>query len=553
MPIDDLLSGRLSGHPLALAARALRQPRIAALGADVLRHEFGIDALEALITADDALELDISPRAARAPRPRGPAVEPPVSAPWAFTCRAVAEAYRQARTTPEQLLEGLLGSYDRLAQRQPLLACLWTRDEQGARAAARASGERFRAGRPRGPLDGVPIVVKEEIAVKGLPRRLGHELPGPSPMPYDATLIARLRDAGALIVGQTAMTEVGMSPIGINAKRPPLRNPHHIERAAGGSSTGSGLAVALGVAPIAVGADGGGSIRIPSAMCGVYGLKPSFGRVPRTGDAFAGGMNHVGPIAASVYDLAAFLDVVAGPDKADPASLHQPEKPSFVAAVQSSVRGVRVGIDEAEWRDAALPIQRACEEALKALEQSGAVLVDVKIPLARHATALGALTIAAETYASQAASFARHRDTYGLDMQAFMHIVAHLDLREYLRAQMLRARLRVEAQRAFAEVDVLAMPTTASTALSVNEADDRTGRLDVEGIKAMTRYCFFGNLTGLPAGTVPVGMDPEGLPIGFQLVGDAWDEATVLAVMAELERSGAARSPRSPHHLGLLD
>jgi aspartyl-tRNA(Asn)/glutamyl-tRNA(Gln) amidotransferase subunit A len=553
MPIEDLLSGRLSGRPLALAARALRQPHIAALGADILRRELGIHELYALIEGGEAFEPDMAPRAGRPPRSRGPLVELPDAPPWAFTTRALAAAYREGRTTPEKLLNKLFAEYDRLAARQPLLACLWTRDEAGARAASREASERLRANQARGLLDGVPIVVKEQIAVKGLPRRLGHELPGPSPMARDAALITRLREAGALIVGQTAMTELGMSPVGINGKRPPLRNPHHIERTAGGSSTGAGVATAVGLTPIAVGADGGGSVRIPAALCGVYGLKPSYGRVPRSGDACTGTMNHDGPLAASVHDLALFLDVTAGHDLGDPSSLHAPPKPSFVEATRSSVRGLRVGVDEATWRDADQAIQRACEKALKSLETSGAVIVDVKLPLSRHALALGTLTIAAEAYAGMARSFELYRDAFGLDMQAFMHMVAQLTTREYLWAQMLRERVRREVAHAFLEIDALAMPSTEQTALSVNDVDERTGRLDAAGIRAMCRHMFLGNLTGLPAGSVPVGIDPEGLPIGFQLMGDAWDEATVLALMAELERTGAARSPRSPHHLALLE
>jgi aspartyl-tRNA(Asn)/glutamyl-tRNA(Gln) amidotransferase subunit A len=553
MPIDDLLSGRLSGHALALAARALRQPRIAALGAEVVRRDFEIEALWTLLEGDEPIEPDVVPRQSRPPRPRGAQVELPEAPVWALTTRAIARAYREGRTTPEALLDQLLAAHDRLAQRQPLLACLWTRDESGARAAARAAGQRLRDGQPRGLLDGVPLLVKEQIAVKGLPRRLGHELPGPSPMAADAALVARLREAGALIVGQTAMTELGLSPLGINAKRPPLRNPHHLERVAGGSSTGSGVAVALGLTPIAVGADGGGSIRIPAALCGVYGLKPTYGRVPRSGDGFSGSVNHDGPIAASVHDLALFLDAAAGPDAGDPASLHAPERPSFVEAAQSSVRDLRVGIDPVEWRDAEPRVQRACEQALKALEAAGAVLVDVKMPLARTALSLGALTIVSETYASMIRSFEQHRDAYGLDVQVFMQVASQLSLKEYVWAQMLRERLRVQVARTLLEVDALALPTTASTAPSVSDADDRTGRLDTAGVKAMTRFTFLGNLTGLPAGSVPVGVDPEGLPIGLQIVGDAWDEGTVLALMAELERSGAARSPRCAHHLALLD
>jgi len=427
-------------------------------------------------------------------------------------------------------------------------------DEHGARLAARAATERYAAGAPRSPLDGVPVVVKEQVAVRGLPRRLGHELPGPSPALADATLVARLRAAGAVIVGLTPMTELGMSPIGVNAKRLPLRNPHDIGRAAGGSSTGSGIAVSLGLVPVAVGADGGGSVRIPAAMCGVYGLKPSIGRVSSAGDAFSGTLNQAGPIAASVRDLAVFLDAVsADPDPADPLTERRPgTPPPFIDALRRDVRGLRVGVDRRQLRDAQPSIVAACERALLALEARGVVLVDVTIPLADAAPSMGYLTIAAELQATTRAAFEAQPEAFGLDMQVFMSITDDLSAREYLTAQMLRARLRRELARLFEQVDALALPTAQSTALAVTATEERTGRLDARGVAAMCRHTFLANLAGLPAGTSPVGLDTDGLPIGLQLVGDAWDEATLIALMAELERAGIAKPARPPYHVELL-
>lgn len=554
MAIENLLASRLSGHPLALAVRALRSPQVAAFGADILRRELGMNSLPELIEGNERLEPSPTPRAGRPPRVFPDTLDAPTSPSWAATSRSLAEAYLEGRTTPAEILERMLLEADRLAQRQPLLRCIWTRDETGSVEAARASSERYARRGPKGPLDGVPVLLKEQIAVRGLPRRMGHELPSPAPMQYDSSLVARLRNAGALVVGHTAMTELGMSPIGVNPNRPPLRNPHHVERAAGGSSTGAGIAAALGLTPVSVGADGGGSIRIPAAICGVFGLKPSFGRVSRKGSAFSGSLDHLGPLGPSTRDLALFLDAVAGPDPDDPLTqaAPQPEAP-FERAVHWDVRGLRLGVDEREFRDADPAVARACETALKALEASGVHLVDVTIPLAPHALAMGALTIAAETYATSSRAFAENRDAFGLDVQAFLLLAAQLGAREYLWAQALRERLRLQMVQVFKEVDALALPATAKTGLRLTDSDDRTGRLDAHGVRAMCRYTFLANLTGLPAGTVPVGLDPEGLPMGLQIVGDAWGEATVLAVMAQLERIGAGRLLRPPHHVELLE
>ncbi len=553
MGLEDLLSGRISGAALVGAARALRQPAVARLGARILRRDLKIDALFDLLDGSECVEPDIAPRSARAPRALGEPVGVPDAPVWAATCVSLTQQYANG-ASPEALLERLLLEADRLAESKAWLRCLWTRDELGARAAAKASAVRYREQNPRGPLDGVPVLVKEQIAVAGLPCRLGGDLPGPSPMATDATLVARLRAAGAIIVGQTAMTELGLSPIGINPKRPPLRNPHHFERTAGGSSTGSGVAVAVGLVPCAIGADGGGSVRIPAALCGVYGLKPSYGRISRAGDAFSGSLNHDGPIAASTHDLALFLDVMHGPDAADPASLHAPEPAfPFAEAVTRRVGRFSIGVDEHEWRDADPSVAKGCEQALKTLSAQGVEIVDIRLKTAQHATALGALTLAAEAYAATAYEFERQMDAYGADVQAFMHIASVLEAKEYLWAQALRERLRREVAGALLHVDLIALPTTAKTALPVSESDERTGRLDAQGVRAMCRYTFLANLTGLPAGTVPVGLDPDGLPIGLQLVGDAWDEASVLACMAELERCGAARAPRAPHRAALFE
>ena len=553
MQIENLMSGRLSGKSLALAARALRRPQLAALGAEVMRRELGITSLAALIHGRERLELDLTPRAARPPRSLSAIANVPDSPSWALTADALSRAYRQRRLSPSELLESVFGEADRLAQRQPWLRCLWTRDEASARRDAQLSTQRHARGQPLGPLDGVPVAVSEQIAIAGQLRRLGHDLSGDGPMERDATVVAKLRAEGALIVGQTSITELGLSPIGTNPKRPALRNPHHVERTAGGSSTGAAISVSVGLVPLAVGSDSGGSLRVPAALCGVLGLKPSYGRVSRTGDALTGSLQHVGPVAASCRDLALFLDTASGGDASDPPSLHAPRpRAPFASALGRGVRGLKVGVDEGEWGDADPAVQRAGQRALKALEESGVELVDVSVPLARYAAQIGFVTLAAEVQASCALSFAQQRDAFGLDTQVLLLVARQLEAYEYLRAQSLRESLRREVAGVLQTVDALALPSTTRTALVAHDGDDRSGRLDSAGVRALCRFTFLGNLTGLPCGSIPVGFDEEGLPIGLQLLGDAWDESTVLALMAELERSGVGQAARPPYHVDLL-
>lgn len=554
MAVEDLVKGRVSGQPLKALARMTRNPAVAQVAVAVLKRELGMEPLAALVDGPLHIEPDVSPRRAREERSRPPAdqrlAEPPS---WASTCTTLTTAYREGTSDPEQVLQRLYREADATSERQPYLRCILTRDVDRARTEARESAQRYTDGKPLGPLDGVPVLVKEQVAVKGLPHRTGGNVSDDAPAPADSTLVARLRAAGCVIAGQTTMTELGMSPIGVNPCRPPLRNPHHFDRTAGGSSTGSGVAVAVGLTPLAVGADGGGSVRIPSAICGVFGLKPTYGRVSRAGDAFSGSVSHVGPLGTSTLDLALFLDAVCGPDPADPASLHAPPVTEpFVDALRRGVKGLRIGVDESQWQQTDPAIADAGERALAALVEAGAQRVDVRIPLLEHALGIGVTTISTEACAMAQHDYRRDPNGHGADLQVFLNAAGQLDCELYFTAQALREKLRLQVAEVLRNVDVLALPTTASAALPVNATEEKTGRMDAAGVAAMTRHCFMGNLTGLPAASVPVGQDRDGLPLGFQIVGDAWDEASVLSVMATLERSGIAQLARPPHHIDLL-
>ena len=342
------------------------------------------------------------------------------------------------------------------------------------------------------------------------------------------------------------MTELGMTPSGANAKRVMPRNPHHLGRLAGGSSTGSGVAVATGLVPFALGVDGGGSIRIPSAMNGVFGIKPTWGRVSRAGDASGQSVAHVGPIACSTVDLALALEAMSGRDEADPQTLAAPHRAerSFVDALGRGVAGLVIGVPEAEWRDASEPVQRAGRAALAALVKEGAELVAVDIPLAKRAAPMGVVIIACETRALFKQEWREHAGDMSEDLQVSFAALDAFTAVEYLETCRLRTGLRHEMANVFQHVDLVALPSTVTTAPAANETDMRTGFLDAKVIDALCRFAFLANLTGLPAASAPVGCDDAELPIGLQLVGDAWDEATVLAACAHLERIGVAAARR---------
>jgi aspartyl-tRNA(Asn)/glutamyl-tRNA(Gln) amidotransferase subunit A len=397
--------------------------------------------------------------------------------------------------------------------------------------------------------------VKEQTAVRGLPRQSGTSFLSDQPQRADATCVARLRAAGAIVIGTTAMTEYGMSPIGQNAKRAMPKNPHDPARVAGGSSTGSAVAVATGLVPFAMGADGGGSIRIPSAMNGVFGIKPTWGRVSRAGDSSSDSVSHLGPIAAGTADLARVLELIGAPDGLDPETTYAPPiaPGSLLRALGRGVRGLRIAVDDAEWADASGPVARAGREAMRALESEGAILVPVRLELARHAPALGYLGIGLETRGILRDDWAAHADDMGQDLQVTMGVLGEVSALDYVDAQRLRNGLRLELAKMFVEVDLLALPSTVDTAALASEREMASGFVDAKVLGDVCRFMFLANLTGLPASSSPVGLDASRLPLGFQLVGDAFDEATVLAATAHLERLGVARAERPRVSVEILD
>ncbi|MBX3272678.1 MAG: amidase [Sandaracinaceae bacterium] len=545
---------RMSGGLLrSIVAATAAEPVRRAIAA-VMRKDLGIEAALALpASTRSRMPLSAGVLAGRAPRaldslelgvPRPPAAIPSV-ARWHAR-------YAAGEARPVEVVERALAEARRLGAARPTMSCMSVLDDAGALRDAEASAARWAKGAPLGPLDGVVVPVKEEVDLAGLRHRLGTAFIAPSTDAADGTSAARLRAAGAILLGHTLMTEMGMSPLGGNVQRPMPRNAHAIDRLAGGSSTGSAIAVASGLAPVALGSDGGGSIRIPACFNGLFGIKPTFGRISRHGDGFDGTMDHLGPIGASAHDLAVFLEACAGEDPLDELTRGTPPVApgGLVGAIGRGVRGLRIGVLPRELAAADGAVQEACRAALAALEKEGAILVDVEILLAEHAPGIGYLTIGLETYASLLDARRASFDAMGPDLQLLVRLLSTFGAGDYLDAQALRARLREQAAEVLRDVDVLALPTTASVAPEVTALDLEAGFADTPALGAACRFAFFGNLTGLPCGTAPVGTGEAGLPVGLQIVGDAFDEASVLAVLAALERAEVAsvRAPRVPVH-----
>jgi aspartyl-tRNA(Asn)/glutamyl-tRNA(Gln) amidotransferase subunit A len=541
---------RLSGVPLKNLARFART-RVGGIALQrVLRGDLAIDRLESLPDAARGdVPLDTRPHPGRPPREHAGEDLPWPEGAWGPSVLSLGRLYREGKLSPPDVVRRAFDEAKRLASLEPTVGPICDfADEEALETEAEAAAQRWREGRPLSALDGMPWAVKEQTALRGLPRRSGTAYADPSPQPRDATAVARVRAAGAIAIGTTPMTELGMTPNGANSKRAMPRNPHATDRLAGGSSTGSGVAVATGLLPFALGADGGGSIRIPSAMNGVFGIKPTWGRVSRSGDTSGGTVAHLGPLAISTVDLAHALEAMSGVDPEDPQTFAAPDRApgSFVRALGRGVRGMVIGVPESEWADASEPVQRAGRAAIQALEREGAKIVPLSLELAKHAPAIGYVVIACEARAAVRTEWRDHADEMGDDLQVTFASLDAFTAVEYLDVCRLRTGLRREMARTFVEgVDLVAMPSTVSPAARVSDLDMRTGFLDTKVIDALCRFSFLGNLTGLPALSAPVGCDAAGLPVGLQLVGDAWDEATVLAASAHLERIGVA-VPRRP-------
>jgi aspartyl-tRNA(Asn)/glutamyl-tRNA(Gln) amidotransferase subunit A len=539
-------SPRLSGVALRAAVKVVRSKVGALTLPPIYRKELKIDDLRAL--PEDLrgpLQIDAMPVAGRAPREAEDARLPLPAPPWSGTSATIGAAYHGGEATPREFVDKALRAARDLASRTPAMGPIFAYADDDARAAADEATQRWQSGHPRGPLDGVPTVMKEEMRVRGFPWSFGTDLADPTPATTDATSTARLRATGAAILGLTSMTEYGMTPTGVNPKRPMPRNPHVPDCAAGGSSTGTAVAVATGLVPFGIGADGGGSVRIPAALNGIFGIKPTWGRISREGAA-GGTVAHIGPLASSTLDLARVLDAISGPDPLDRETRWAPptEFQQFERALGRGVRGLVIGVLEGEWSDATPVVAAACKEALGALEKEGARIVRLAIPLARFAPAIGYVSIATEARAVLSREWRERADDMTLDLQMTFSTLDTLTGPDVMDAARLRAGLRRDVARAFEQVDLIALPTTVVTAPRVTDAEMKGGLLDAQLIDGLCRFSFLGNLTGLPASSAPVARDADDRPIGFQLVGDAWDEATVLAATAHLERIGAARVVR---------
>lgn len=382
------------------------------------------------------------------------------------------------------------------------------------------------------PLGGMPLVIKDLIDLAGYPTRAGSPLHfDASTALKDAAVVERLKVAGAVILGKTNTHEIALGITGINPHTGPVRNPHDPERITGGSSSGSAAAVASGMALAALGTDTGGSIRIPSALCGVVGFKPTFGRVSMRGVLpLSWNLDHAGPITRSVEDAALLLDIIAGYDPRDPASVDAPLE-SCTAHLAGGVRGWRLALAVGPYiEESDAGVLAAVQDAARVFEQLGASVVEVEIPRLREAAAANGTMVIADAAAFHRERLAAHPDWFGPDVRERLERGRAVTSTEYILARRTQQEMRRYFDMFFAEYDALLLPTTATVAAPIEGLDSAVYA------PRLTRFTAPFNLTGLPALSVPCGR-VDGLPVGLQIIGAPWQEAKVLQAGYAFERA----------------
>lgn len=473
---------------------------------------------------------------------------------WQWSVREMTDKIRRKEVKPSELTEAVLG---RIRETEGKIRAFLHIDEEAALRRAQELDELAGVGEPRGLLFGVPGAVKDNLCTEGVRTTCASRILANYVPPYTATAVRKLQDHQAVLVGKTNMDEFAMGSSTENSAFQKTANPWDLERVPGGSSGGSAAAVAAGQVPFALGSDTGGSIRQPAAFCGVVGLKPTYGRVSRYGlVAFASSLDQIGPITRTVEDAALVLQAIAGHDPLDSTSV--PEAvPDWAASLTGEVKGLRLAVPKEYVGEGTDPgVADAVRKAVDTLERLGAEVEEVSLPHTKYAVATYYLIAPAEA----SSNLARYDGVrYGVRVEGDNLIDMYRRTRSegfgpevkrrimlgtyalssgyydayYLRAQKVRTLIRRDFDAVFEKFDAIVAPTAPTTAFRFGEkiSDPLTMYLnDVLTIPV--------NLAGLPAISVPCGL-ADGLPVGLQVIGKAFDEATVLRVAHAYEQAAA--------------
>lgn len=454
-----------------------------------------------------------------------------------MSARDLMDAYRKKELSPVEATRAVL---DRIEQVNPGVNAIVTLTAELAVAQARESEEAYRRGDARA-LEGVPVTIKDLIVTKGIRTTFGSKLYEDYVPEKDAVLVERLKAAGTVMLGKTNTPEFGLVAVTDNLIFGPARNPWDLRKTTGGSSGGAAAALAAGLGPLAVGNDGGGSIRVPSSLCGVFGIKPQFGRIPSYGKPFHGWeiMNAEGPMTRTVADAALMLDVMAGPDERDRFSIPAPDG-SYMESLQGGVKGLKVAYTSDLAVQAVDPeVVGVTRKAASVFEDLGCEVVEADPGIPDMSSELVTVVVL-ETATAHEDNLDEAKEMMYPLYKPFLDLPPMFSSMDYARVLFHREDVWAKLWPFFEEYDLLLTPTTACPAFDLKEG----GMLAPESIdgKEVTPASWIGftfpfNFTGQPAASVPCGFTKEGLPVGLQIVGRRYDEPTVLRAAAAFEEA----------------
>ena len=451
---------------------------------------------------------------------------------------------REKEVSPIEVIDAHLA---RIQTTEPALNSFITLLPEEARAAARQAERDIQAGRYRGPLHGVPVALKDLFNTGGVRTTSGSKIFDTYVPAEDCTVAARFREAGAILLGKLNMHQFAFGPTGENPDYGHMHNPWNPEMVSGGSSGGSGSAVAAGQCTITTGSDTGGSIRIPSALCGIVGLKPTYGAVSRHGlRPLSWSLDHPGPMVRTVEDAALAMNAIAGHDPKDVASARF-TPPDYTEGLGQDVTGLRIGVPK-EYFEAPLDpeVRLVVENALGQLESLGAEVREVSMPMFEQAQAFSTTVLLAEASAYFRDILAKDGPLIYPPVRTRLEAGLFISAADYLRAQQARALFDRQARALLDEVDLLAGPTEPVTAPELLAETVLAGEREVGTVAALTQYTRPYNVTGFPAISVPCGFSNSGMPIGLQLAGRAFDEPTILRAAHAYEQSTQWHTRRPP-------
>ncbi len=451
---------------------------------------------------------------------------------------------KNKEVSPVEIIDAHLA---RIEATEPVLNSFITLLAEESWTAARQAEKDIQAGRYKGPLHGIPVGLKDLYNTGGVRTTSGSKIFDTFIPEEDCTVAAKFQQAGAILLGKLNMHQFAYGPTGENPDYGHMHNPWNPEMVTGGSSGGSGSAAAAGQCTITTGSDTGGSIRIPAALCGIVGLKPTYGLVSRWGlTALSWSLDHPGPMVRTVEDAAITMNIIAGYDPKDVASA-KVDIPDYTTALTGDVRGLRIGMPK-EYFEAPLDpqVRKAVLDAVSMLESMGAEVKEVSFPMFNQSQAISSTVLMAE-------ATAYHRDLLEKDgYQLYEPVRQRLEAglfisaADNLRAQQARALLDQEGRRLLDDVDLLAGPTEPVTAPKLLAPRVLAGEQEIGVVGALTQYTRPYNINGFPAISVPCGFSDTGLPIGLQLAGKPFDELTVLRAAHAYEQATDWHTRRPP-------